>query len=78
MHLDTKTPEQSNEQSIDSKKLTFSPKQMQAYIYFVRRLEPSLTPASNMVLTKYYQLQRRTDGNQSARTTIRMLESLIR
>jgi DNA helicase MCM9 len=58
--------------------LTFNTKQMQSYISFVRRIEPLLTTEANTVLTKYYQLQRKTDGNQSARTTIRMLESLIR
>lgn len=37
-----------------------------------------LTPEAEAVLLAYYQLQRRSDERSAARTTIRMLESLVR
>ncbi|KAL2914680.1 DNA helicase mcm9 [Polyrhizophydium stewartii] len=52
---------------------------MQAYLCYTReRYSPKLTEDANTVLKKYYQLQRSSDLRQSARTTIRLLESLIR
>ncbi|KAI8929498.1 MCM2/3/5 family-domain-containing protein [Entophlyctis helioformis] len=52
---------------------------MQAYICHVKdRVQPRLTAEPNLVLQRYYQLQRATDQKMSARTTIRLLESLIR
>ncbi|KAJ2603484.1 DNA helicase mcm9, partial [Coemansia sp. RSA 1804] len=40
--------------------------------------EPQTTAAAERVLTAYYRLQRQRDGASAARTTIRLLESLIR
>ncbi|KAJ1818763.1 DNA helicase mcm9 [Coemansia sp. RSA 2675] len=52
---------------------------LQAYVAYVRAaLRPESTPASERVLTRYYQLQRSRDPAGSSRTTIRLLESLIR
>ncbi|KAI9104624.1 MCM2/3/5 family-domain-containing protein [Phlyctochytrium arcticum] len=52
---------------------------IQAYIAYVkRRPAPTLTDESTQVLTRYYQAQRRSDSRNAARTTIRLLESLIR
>ncbi|KAJ2813738.1 DNA helicase mcm9 [Coemansia furcata] len=53
--------------------------ELQAYIAFVKTtIHPQSTPASDRVLTRYYQLQRQRDAANASRTTIRLLESLIR
>ena len=51
---------------------------LQAYVSFVKTLQPELTPDSEEVLSRYYQMQRQIDSRQAARTTIRLLESLVR
>ncbi|KAJ2310676.1 DNA helicase mcm9 [Coemansia sp. RSA 2705] len=52
---------------------------LQAYIAYVKSaFQPETTSASEQVLTGYYQMQRQRDTLNAARTTIRLLESLIR
>ena len=52
---------------------------LKSYINFVRnRLNPRMTSIAESVLSKYYQLQRRSDSLRAARTTVRLLESLVR
>ena len=52
---------------------------LQKYITWVRgSCAPTLEPAAEQLLVRYYQLQRRVADRQRARTTIRMLESLVR
>ncbi|KAJ2654794.1 DNA helicase mcm9 [Coemansia sp. RSA 1200] len=52
---------------------------LRAYFAFVKAaLEPQTTAAAEHVLTAYYRLQRQRDAASAARTTIRLLESLIR
>lgn len=52
--------------------------QLQLYLNHVRGLEPDLTQDANAVIVKYYQLQRTAAERNAARTTVRMLESIIR
>ena len=53
--------------------------QLKSYVNFIRaRLNPKMTKISELVLSKYYQLQRRSDSMRCARTTVRLLESLVR
>lgn len=54
--------------------------QLKSYINFVRggRIDPKMGPIAELVLSKYYQLQRRSDTLRCARTTVRLLESLVR
>lgn len=39
---------------------------------------PHLCPESEEILSVYYRMQRQADSRHSARTTIRLLESLVR
>ena len=53
--------------------------ELKTYVNYVRtQINPKLTPIAEAVLSKYYQLQRRCDKANGARTTLRLLESLIR
>ncbi|KAJ7543010.1 hypothetical protein O6H91_09G022000 [Diphasiastrum complanatum] len=52
---------------------------LRRYILYVKqKFRPVLTPEAEKVIISYYQLQRRSAVQNAARTTIRMLESLIR
>lgn len=52
---------------------------LRRYIAHVKAtFQPHLTEDAERLLTAYYQAQRRLEGRSVARTTIRMLESLIR
>lgn len=53
--------------------------QLKVYVNYVRmRLDPQMSPIAELILSKYYQLQRRSDTLRCARTTVRLLESLVR
>ncbi|GKV35425.1 hypothetical protein SLEP1_g43689 [Rubroshorea leprosula] len=52
---------------------------LRRYIHYVKgHFKPSLTKEAEKVISSYYQLQRRSAMQNAARTTVRMLESLIR
>jgi DNA helicase MCM9 len=52
---------------------------LQNYICFVKNtFNPQIPKESGKILAKYYQLQRRLSDRVAARTTIRLLESLVR
>ncbi|KAM7367504.1 hypothetical protein PAMP_013796 [Pampus punctatissimus] len=56
----------------------WSMEKMKAYFCVIKRLQPQVSEEANCILTRYYQLQRQSNGRSAARTTIRMLESLSR
>ncbi|XP_063901514.1 DNA helicase MCM9-like [Zophobas morio] len=56
----------------------WSLEKLKSYISFVKKLEPQMTAECEKVLKKYYQLQRQSDLRNAARTTLRLLESLVR
>ncbi|KAL3687364.1 hypothetical protein R1sor_013673 [Riccia sorocarpa] len=90
--LDTKNPEWDNivsshillehakPQSSSKERSSFwTLNMLRRYILYVRtEFKPTLTPEAETVIVSYYQLQRRSGHENAARTTIRMLESLIR
>ncbi|KAA3463018.1 putative DNA helicase MCM9 [Gossypium australe] len=52
---------------------------LRRYIGYVKKnFKPVLTKEAEKVISSYYQLQRRSPTHNAARTTVRMLESLIR
>ncbi|EKX47552.1 minichromosome maintenance protein 9 [Guillardia theta CCMP2712] len=52
---------------------------LQMYICWVKRsFKPHLTETSEKILVQYYKIQRGEGGRNAARTTVRMLESLVR
>ncbi|KAG0491361.1 hypothetical protein HPP92_004759 [Vanilla planifolia] len=59
---------------------TFWPLSMlRRYIHYIKQhFKPMLTRESETIISSYYQLQRRSATQNAARTTVRMLESLIR
>ncbi|KAJ8985625.1 hypothetical protein NQ317_015120 [Molorchus minor] len=51
---------------------------LQSYFTIIRKLNPKLSENAERILSAYYHMQRRIDGRNKARTTVRLLESLVR
>ncbi|NWW39056.1 MCM9 helicase, partial [Panurus biarmicus] len=56
----------------------WSMERMKTYFCLIKSIQPKLSDESNLVLVRYYQMQRQSDCRNAARTTVRLLESLIR
>ncbi|KAK3808553.1 MAG: MCM2/3/5 family-domain-containing protein [Benniella sp.] len=73
------TESDENEDTQSTEDETWSLDKLKAYLVWIKStFHPKLTPPAEQVLVSYYQLQRKTDLRNAARTTIRLLESLIR
>ena len=55
---------------------TFS--RLRSYFSHIKQLKPVLTEKANRALSQYYYKQRQASDRNAARTTVRMLESMIR
>ncbi|KAM6355850.1 LOW QUALITY PROTEIN: DNA helicase MCM9 [Podargus strigoides] len=56
----------------------WSMEKMKTYFCLIKSIQPKLSDESNLILVRYYQMQRQSDCRNAARTTIRLLESLVR
>ncbi|NWQ75953.1 MCM9 helicase, partial [Columbina picui] len=56
----------------------WSMEKMKTYFCLIKSIQPKLSDESNLILMRYYQMQRQSDCRNAARTTIRLLESLVR
>ena len=80
--VDTEQEEEEQEETVDldlsSSDRTWSIETLRAYIAHARTFEPTLSPAAETILQAYYGAQRGADSRNAARTTTRLLESVIR
>ncbi|KAL3280038.1 hypothetical protein HHI36_017545 [Cryptolaemus montrouzieri] len=71
-----------NEPEINASKFTkskeWSLEMLQAYFNIIKKINPPLTEEANRILGTYYQLQRRQSFRNKSRTTVRLLDSLVR
>lgn len=61
-----------------TKSQEWSLEMLQAYFTIIKKIHPPLTEEANRILASYYQLQRRQSSRNKSRTTVRLLDSLVR
>jgi DNA helicase MCM9 len=67
------------EDADDGVAVWWSLERLQAYLAYVKTtFQPGLSAASQTTLKRYYELQRAADTRSAARTTVRLLDSLVR
>ncbi len=53
-------------------------KKLREYINCVKRIKPVMTDAAQQLIIRFYQMQRQNEDRSTSRTTVRLLESLVR
>ncbi|KNC74934.1 hypothetical protein SARC_12530, partial [Sphaeroforma arctica JP610] len=56
----------------------WSLEKLQIYVAMAKSLHPKISREAETILIAYYQIQRQADQRNAARTTIRLLESMVR
>lgn len=57
----------------------WSTERLRQYLYYIKtNLKPRLSPQAQTILSKYYTLERSSKSRNAARTTVRLLEALVR
>lgn len=57
----------------------WSTERLRQYLYYIKSdLKPKLSYSAQKLLTKYYTMERAAAGRNTARTTVRLLEALVR
>lgn len=56
----------------------WSMEKMKAYFSVIKHLQPVMSKDADTILTSYFRMQRQLADRSTARTTVRMLESLSR
>lgn len=51
---------------------------LRSYFAIIKNTHPEMTNESNILLSRYYQEQRQNKSRNPSRTTVRLLESLVR
>lgn len=64
--------------SVREDRLFESIETLRQYIAWVKTFHPVMSPQAEQILVNYYQLRRKSSSRQASRTTIRLLESLVR
>ena len=76
--LNQRDSQSSDEELVKQEKNYWSTSKLRAYFSYIRHLTPHIGSEANLILSRYYQRQRQTDGADMARTTIRLLQSCVR